>query len=69
MLQSTQTFMRKHPNYYKNYYKKNKEQILERSREKIKCDCGQEYTVSNKSKHYKTMKHKLLMKIHELNRT
>lgn len=37
----------------KKYWQKNKERFTE----KIICDCGGSYTLSNKSKHFKTKKH------------
>jgi len=37
----------------KEYYKKNKERLLD----KIKCECGSDYSLSHKSRHFKTIKH------------
>ena len=35
------------PDYYKKYYQKNKEKILEKNKEKVKCKCGQIITRYN----------------------
>tara|TARA_R110000823_G_C15684523_1_gene474626 strand:- start:143 stop:652 length:510 start_codon:yes stop_codon:yes gene_type:complete len=39
------------------YYKKNREQINIKRREKIMCDCGVNFSRSTKSRHEKSMKH------------
>ncbi len=41
----------------KEYRENNKEQIKQKQGEKIKCECGMEYTKSNKSRHFKTQFH------------
>jgi hypothetical protein len=40
-----------------SYYQKHKDNILEKRKEKIICDCGHTYTKSNKARHMKTKKH------------
>jgi len=39
------------------YYKKNKQQIKDKSKVICKCACGGSYTRSNRSNHLKTKKH------------
>ncbi len=43
--------------YLKEYYWKNKDTIKEKMKEKIKCECGGEYTKYNKGNHEKTQRH------------
>ena len=43
--------------YYIEYYIEHKEQIAERKKEKITCECGKTYTRNNKSSHIKSQKH------------
>lgn len=43
--------------YLKEYYAKNKDSIKEKMKEKIVCECGEEYTRYNKNNHEKTAKH------------
>lgn len=53
--------------YNKTYYEANKAKLLEDAVKKIKCDsCNVECSKSNMSKHIKTEKHKLNVKIKEL---
>ena len=40
------------------YYKKNKEKVLERSKELVKCECGKEVKRNSIYKHYNSKKHK-----------
>jgi hypothetical protein len=44
--------------YLKEYYNKNKEKIKVKMSEKIKCECGGEYTKYNKNNHEKTKLYK-----------
>jgi flagellar biosynthesis/type III secretory pathway protein FliH len=46
-----------HKEEIKQYFEKNKEQILQKAKEKIICECGSVYRRSNKSKHQKTKIH------------
>jgi len=39
------------------YYKKNREKVLTKRREKITCECGASFSCSAKSRHEKSMKH------------
>ena len=41
----------------KEWYKDNKETILEKKNQKFNCDCGGKYTYINKAKHLKSKKH------------
>ena len=41
----------------KEYRENNKEEIKLKQGEKLKCECGMEYTKSNKSRHFKTQFH------------
>lgn len=41
----------------KKRYETNKEQISEVRKQKLICDCGDEYTIQNKSRHCKAKKH------------
>jgi hypothetical protein len=43
---------------HKQYYEKNREKLLEKKNQTIKCTCGMFFTISNKSKHEKSQKHK-----------
>ena len=43
--------------YQKEYIEKNKDKILEYRKQKITCECGSIYRISNKSHHVKTIKH------------
>lgn len=53
--------------YNDTYYQAHKAQILEKVNQKIVCDlCNRSTAKSNWSKHVKTDKHKLNMKIKEL---
>lgn len=51
------------PDYYKKYYQKNKEKILEKNKQKVECKCGKKVTRYNMSKHKKTESHKRVAKI------
>ena len=54
-------FRETHQEYIKEYktkwYDENKERLSEKNKEKSKCECGMEYTKSNKSRHFKTQFH------------
>ena len=43
----------------KKYRTKNKEAIQEKKSEKIICGCGENYTMSHKARHEKSIKHKI----------
>ncbi len=43
--------------YKKNWYEDNKERLSDKNKEKIICECGIEYTKSNKSRHFKSKRH------------
>ena len=45
----------------KEYYDQNKEEIDVKKKQKIECDCGAIISNTHKSRHKKTIKHKLLM--------
>lgn len=45
--------------YNSNYYNKNKEEM----KKHILCDCGNYYTMPNKSNHFNTKIHKLYIKM------
>jgi len=45
------------------FYQLHKTEILERNKEKVKCECGSFITPNNISKHRKTMSHMLKAKI------
>lgn len=42
----------------KNYYKKNKAKMAEQKKQKITCVCGSVITYREKTRHFKTQKHK-----------
>jgi hypothetical protein len=44
-------------NYNKDYYQKRREEILEKAKTKIMCDCGCEVQLFNMNSHKKTKKH------------
>jgi hypothetical protein len=44
-------------NYNKDYYQKRREEILEKARTKIMCECGCEVQLFNMNSHKKTKKH------------
>jgi len=44
-------------NYNKDYYQKKREEILEKAKTKITCDCGCEVQLFNMNSHKKTKKH------------
>lgn len=44
--------------YYKNYYERNREKMLARQREKIKCECGLVVCRGGINNHRKTKRHK-----------
>ena len=44
-------------NYNKDYYQKRREEILEKAKIKIMCDCGCEVQLFNMNSHKKTKKH------------
>lgn len=41
----------------KEYQQINKEKISEKRKVKMLCDCGSEFRISDKARHYKTIKH------------
>ncbi len=43
--------------YQKTYRNKHREEMIKKSNEKLKCNCGGCYTYSNKSNHVATQKH------------
>ena len=45
------------------YYQAHKEEIAEKNKQKIKCECGAMITINNISKHRKTQLHMLKAKI------
>ena len=45
------------------FYQNHKEEIKEKNKEKIKCECGTFITRNNMAKHKKTQKHMLKAKI------
>lgn len=45
------------------YYNAHKEEIAEKNKQKIKCECGVLITLNNMAKHKKTTKHMLMAKI------
>lgn len=53
------------PAYYIKYYKQNRDKLLTRALEKKECECGKIITKANYSKHLKTIKHELRMRIIE----
>lgn len=54
-------------NYNKDYYQKRREEILEKAKTKITCECGCEVQLFNMNSHKKTNKHiKALEKIRSL---
>jgi hypothetical protein len=44
--------------YHKERYEKNKDRILEKQKEKFTCDCGSTLRKIDRTKHYKSKKHK-----------
>jgi hypothetical protein len=48
---------------YQRFYQKHKEEIAEKNKEKIKCECGTFICRNNVSKHRKTQTHMLKLKI------
>ena len=55
-------------NYNKDYYQKRREEILEKAKTKIMCDCGCEVQLFNMNSHKKTKKHaRALQRISEEN--
>ena len=49
-------------NYNKDYYQKRREEILEKAKTKIICDCGCEVQLFNMNSHKKTKKHAKALK-------
>ena len=45
----------------KEYYVKNKDSLREKSKQTFECVCGSVSTISHKSRHEKTKKHKLFI--------
>lgn len=48
---------------YQKFYQNHKEEIAERNKEKIQCECGTFITRNNIAKHRKTTTHMLKLKI------
>jgi hypothetical protein len=48
---------------HQRFYQKNKEEIKEKNKEKIQCECGTFITRNNMAKHKKTQIHMLKAKI------
>ena len=46
--------------YYKEYQKQNKDKIKEYQKQKFTCECGSITTINNRSRHFRTKKHKNL---------
>ena len=51
------TYPKNSPEYFKLYYERKKEQILNRLNEKIVCSCGCEVAKVHLQRHYRTHKH------------
>lgn len=50
--------------YYKEYYNKNKSELLEKLKKKVKCSiCDCKYSKSSKSNHLKSKKHLMAVKL------
>jgi len=47
----------------KERYEKNKEEINQKKKEKIICECGSEVRVSDKARHYKSIKHQSFLNL------
>jgi hypothetical protein len=43
--------------YHKNYRQNNKDELNAKGREVIKCECGADFTRTNKQRHMKSLKH------------
>lgn len=43
--------------YQKQYYQQNKEIIHDKKKEKYNCECGGIYSLDNKARHFKSIKH------------
>lgn len=51
--------------WHKKHYDENKEQILKKMSEQIKCECGLTYTHGHQARHKRTNKHLEAMKLKE----
>lgn len=49
------------------YYSRNKERILAKTRQKHKCECGAEYSYSNRKCHLGSIRHIIYLKSKESN--
>ena len=45
----------------KEYYEDNKEKILLKKKQKMTCECGSSFRISDKARHYKSKKHNALI--------
>lgn len=52
-----ETHMEELKEYKKEWYEANKERLQEKNNEKIKCECGIEYTRANRIRHFKSKRH------------
>tara|TARA_R110002153_G_scaffold238082_1_gene392344 strand:- start:120 stop:731 length:612 start_codon:yes stop_codon:yes gene_type:complete len=48
-------------NYFKDYRENNKQELLEKAKIKIECECGSKFRKSDKARHLKTTKHQKLI--------
>ena len=46
-----------HKEQIKEYYEANKEKLLLQRKQKMTCDCGTSFRISDKARHYKSKKH------------
>lgn len=47
----------------KEYYENNKEKIMEWRNQRISCECGKMYTITNKKRHEQSLIHKKLIEL------
>jgi len=56
---------RNHKESYKTYYEKNKDEINKKRREKrkriYKCECGSQYHIQQRARHFRTKKHQVYL--------
>jgi len=45
--------------YRDYYYKKNRDEILNKQKKSVKCECGLNFTIHHKARHKKSQKHKV----------
>src|SRR5579883_1122831 len=55
------SYQKNDPEYHRQYYLKNREELLQRLAEPVKCECGRIITRSNISKHLKSKIHERRM--------